>query len=99
MKFRCGKMARRCSEKHIFKSKCTKHTRFGPLFEVQMSIPSGAAVHTRDPILHAAARIDFEQHVRSLLLTGRRNEAEVLWESVVEVQHKHQFYTAAVCAP
>ena len=25
-----------CSEKHIFKSKSTKHTRFGPLFEVAM---------------------------------------------------------------
>ena len=34
--FRCGKIARRCSEKHIFKSKCTKHVRFGPLFEVAM---------------------------------------------------------------
>ena len=37
LKLRCGKIARRCSEKHIFKSKCTKHTRFGPLFEVAMS--------------------------------------------------------------
>ena len=36
LKLRCGKIARRCGEKHIFKSKCTKHTRFGPLFEVQM---------------------------------------------------------------
>ena len=30
------KIARRCSEKHILKSKCTKHVRFGPLFEVAM---------------------------------------------------------------
>ena len=45
-------------------------------------------LHTRDPILHAAARIDFELHVRSLLRTGRRNEAEALWDSVVEVQHQ-----------
>ena len=36
LKLRCGKIARRCSEKHIFKSKCTKHVRFGPLFEVAM---------------------------------------------------------------
>ena len=36
LKLRCGKIARRCSEKHILKSKCTKHTRFGPLFEVAM---------------------------------------------------------------
>ena len=29
-------MARRCSEKHILKSKCTKHSILGPLFEVAM---------------------------------------------------------------
>ena len=32
LKLRCGKIARRCSEKHIFKSKCTKHVRFGQFF-------------------------------------------------------------------
>ena len=26
-----------CGAKHISKSKCTKHTRFGALFEVEMS--------------------------------------------------------------
>ena len=31
-KLRCRKSARRCGAKHIFKSKCTKHTTFGPLF-------------------------------------------------------------------
>ena len=34
---RCRKIARRCGAKHISKSKCTKHTRFGPLLEVEMS--------------------------------------------------------------
>ena len=34
---RCRKSARRCGTKHISKSKCTKHTRFGPLLEVEMS--------------------------------------------------------------
>ena len=34
---RCRKSARRCGAKHISKSKCTKHTRFGPLLEVAMS--------------------------------------------------------------
>ena len=34
---RCRKSARRCGAKHILKSKCTKHTRFGPLLEVEMS--------------------------------------------------------------
>ena len=36
-KLRCRKSARRCGAKHISKSKCTKHTRFGPLLEVMMS--------------------------------------------------------------
>ena len=35
--FRCRKSVRRCGAKHISKSKCTKHTRFGPLLGVQMS--------------------------------------------------------------
>ena len=30
------KVLRRCGAKHISKSKCTKHTRFGPLLEVAM---------------------------------------------------------------
>ena len=34
---RCRKSARRCGAKHILKSKCTKHTSFGPLLEVEMS--------------------------------------------------------------
>ena len=36
LKLRCGQIARHCSEKHILKSKCTKHCRLGPLFEVAM---------------------------------------------------------------
>ena len=35
-KLRCRKSARRCGAKHISKSKCTKHTRVGPLLEVEM---------------------------------------------------------------
>ena len=34
---RNDKIESRCSEKHVCKSKCTKHTRFGPFLEVQMS--------------------------------------------------------------
>ena len=33
---RCRKSARRYGAKHISKSKCTKHTTFGPLLEVPM---------------------------------------------------------------
>ena len=36
-KLRCRKSARRCGAKHILKSKCTKHTRFGPLLAEEMS--------------------------------------------------------------
>jgi len=36
-KLRCRKSARRCSAKHICRSKCTKHTIVGPLLEVEMS--------------------------------------------------------------
>ena len=36
-KLRCQKSARRCGAKHISKSKCTKHTRSGPLLEVAMA--------------------------------------------------------------
>ena len=34
---RCRKSARRCGAKHISKSKCTKHTRSGPLLAVEIS--------------------------------------------------------------
>ena len=34
---RCRKSAHRCGAKHISKSKCTKHTRCGPLLAVEMS--------------------------------------------------------------
>ena len=35
-KVRWWKSARRCGAKHISKSECTKHTRFGPLLEIEM---------------------------------------------------------------
>ena len=37
LKLRCWRIVPRCSEKHIFKWKCTKHCMFGPLLEVTMS--------------------------------------------------------------
>ena len=33
----CRRSTRRCGAKHIWKSKCTKHTSVGPLLEVEMS--------------------------------------------------------------
>ena len=35
LKLRSGKIARRCGEKHIFKSKCQKTKGYGPLVDVQ----------------------------------------------------------------
>ena len=37
LKFRCPKIARRCGETHISKSKCTKDLMLGALFQVDMS--------------------------------------------------------------
>jgi len=37
LKLRCRKSALRCGARHVPKSKCTKHTRFGPRLDVQMS--------------------------------------------------------------
>ena len=36
-KLTCRKSARRCGAKHVSKSKCTKHTMFGPLLAVELS--------------------------------------------------------------
>ena len=36
-KLRCGKSARRCGAKHIWKWKALKHVKFGALLEVEMS--------------------------------------------------------------
>ena len=41
-KLRCRKSARRCGAKRISKSKCTKHTRFGPLLEVAIRTTFGS---------------------------------------------------------
>ena len=41
LKFRCRKIARRCDEKHICKSKCQKTEGYGPLLDVQRSRNGG----------------------------------------------------------
>ena len=73
-KLRCRKIARRCGAKHISKSKCTKHTSFGPLLEVAMSkkcAPLWREAHVEVNMLKALAvwttfgRSDF-------VLRGRR---------------------------
>jgi len=41
-KLRCRKSARRCGAKEIYKSRCTKHTMLGALFEIVMACRCGA---------------------------------------------------------
>ena len=53
-KLRCRKSTRRCGAKHIFKSKCTKHTMVGPLLEVAISkkcTPSWREAHLEVKLL------------------------------------------------
>ena len=50
-------------------------------------MPVPLVVHTKDQLLHPAARLDFDRHVQSLVDEGKVNEARRLWRSVVEVVH------------
>ena len=62
-KLRCRKSARRCGAKHISKSKCTKHTMFGPLLEVAMSKKCTALWHEA----HFEVKMYKAHHVRTTL--------------------------------
>ena len=55
-KLRCRKRARRCGAKHISKSKCTKHTNFGPLVDFEVSFRVRGRRSTRDIIIRAVRR-------------------------------------------
>ena len=57
---RCRKSARRCGAKHISKSKCTKHTRFGPLgsWDVEKVHAAVARSTFRSPNLQSTPRTD-----------------------------------------
>ena len=55
-KLRCRRSARRCGAKHISKSKCSKHTIFRPLLEVDISkqrTPSWRETHFQVKMLKA----------------------------------------------
>ena len=73
-KLRCRNRARRCGAKHSWKPKCTKHTRFGPLLEVQMSKKCTPLWHEA----HFEVKMYKAPHVRatfgrwSVVLCGRR---------------------------
>jgi len=64
-KLRHRKSASHCGEKHISKSKCTKHTMLGPLLEVEMSnkcIPLWRQAHLEVKLLKA---LHVWHHVRT----------------------------------
>ena len=66
-KLRCRKSARRSGAKHMSKSKCTKHTRFGALLWIKMSKKC-----TR---LWCESRV----HVKSVKTWGRLSDVQMLF--------------------
>ena len=62
-KLRCRKSARRCGAKHISKSKCTKHTRFGPLLEVEFEMSKKCTPLWREA--HFEVKMYKTPHVRA----------------------------------
>ena len=64
---RCRKSARRCGAKHISKSKCTKHTTFGPLLEVEMSKKCTPLWREAHAEVHAEVKMYKAPHVRGTL--------------------------------
>ena len=72
LKFRCQKMVRRCGEKHIWKSKCSKTVVLGALLEVQMS--ENGSLNSKLPTIWRVEK-QMRQAVKS---EGRRcNSAKV----------------------
>ena len=69
-KLRCRKSARRCGAKHISKSKCTRHTRFGALLEVERSArrcgtkPISKSKCTRHTILRPLLEVEMSKSAR-----------------------------------
>ena len=55
-KLRCRKSACDCGAKHISKSKCTKHTTFGPLLEVDVEKVHAVVVRSTFPSQNARDR-------------------------------------------
>ena len=53
-----------------------------------MAVPGiHVAVHSEERLLSAGAWLNFSQHVNTLLLAGRMEEARTLWGSVFEIVH------------
>ena len=77
-RFRSRKSARQCGAKHISMSKCTKHTTFGPLLEVEMSnkcTPLWREAHFQVKMLKTLG-------VRTLLEVQMSKKCTPLWREV-----------------
>ena len=91
-KLRCRKSARPCGAKHISQSKCTKHTSFGPLLEVEMSkkcTPLGRKAHLQVKTLKTPM-------LGPLLEVEMSKKCTPLWREAhftVEMYKTHQFRT------
>ena len=105
-RFGCWKSARRCGAKHISKSKCAKHTRFGALFEVEMlkkSTPLWREAHFQVKMLKTP-------HVRTtfgrsdVVLRGRRkglctwSKINKTWGFCSSFNYNHHYATPH-CTP
>ena len=81
-KLRCRKSARCCGAKQISKSKCTKHTRFGPLLEVEMSkkgTPLWCEAHFQVKMLKApGVRTTTFRYQMSFRVAGARDCAHLV---------------------
>ena len=64
-RFRCRKSARRCGAKHISKSKCTKHTMYGPFLQVQKSF----RVSHYTPIHYTTLQLQLQLHFTTFYYT------------------------------
>ena len=64
-RFRCRKSARSCGAKHISKSKCTKHTMYGPFLQVQKSF----RVSHYTPIHYTTLQLQLQLHFTTFYYT------------------------------
>ena len=81
------KIARRCGAKHISKSKCTKHTMFGPLLDVVMSkkcTALGREAHFQVKMYKTpsfGARFEVDMSKKCMLLWRGANFEVKMWKA------------------
>ena len=82
-KLRCWKSAHRCGAKHISKSKCTKHTNAGPLWQVEMS--KKCTPLWREA--HFQVKMYKTHQCRTTLASWDVKKVHAVWSSDVEKVH------------